>query len=73
LTPAQGVFFNWIFLGTGYMIDSFINILFPAYRSFSTLPALAFSAIGEVSMILWLLIKGVKVQKTDASHNAGHA
>ncbi|HZH66316.1 MAG TPA: DUF4386 domain-containing protein [Flavisolibacter sp.] len=49
-----------IIAGLGYIIDSLTFILFPSFRVFTKFPALAFSAIGEVTTILWLLIKGVK-------------
>ena len=51
-----------IIAGIGYTIDSFTFILFPGYRNFTKLPAFTFSAIGEISTILWLLIKGIKTQ-----------
>ena len=53
-----------IIAGIGYIIDSFTFMLFPGIRVFTRQPAFIFSAIGEVSMILWLLIKGTKAQKT---------
>ena len=46
--------------GIAYMIDSFISLLFPSYRAFVHQPTLLFVAIGEISIMLWLLIKGVK-------------
>ena len=49
-----------IIAGLGYTIDSLTFMLFPNYRDFTKLPAFTFSAIGEISTILWLLIKGVK-------------
>jgi hypothetical protein len=48
-----------IIAGIGYTIDSLTFILFPNYRNLTSLPASIFSAIGEISTILWLLIKGV--------------
>jgi len=50
--------------GITYMIDSFISLLFPSYHAFVNQPTLLFLvAIGEISIMLWLLIKGVKVQQ----------
>jgi hypothetical protein len=49
-----------IIAGIAYMIDSFISILFPSYSSFVNQPTLLLVAIGEISITLWLLIKGVK-------------
>ena len=49
--------------GFAYMIDSTIGILFPSYSSFVKYPTLLLVAIGEISITLWLLIKGVKTKK----------
>lgn len=49
-----------IIAGIAYMIDSFISLLFPSYHAFVNQPILLFVAIGEISIMLWLLIKGVK-------------
>jgi hypothetical protein len=49
-----------IIAGIAYMIDSFVSILFPGYSSFVNQPTLLLVAIGEISITLWLLIKGVK-------------
>jgi hypothetical protein len=46
--------------GAGYTIDSFVFVLFPQYTAFTKPLAFTFSGIGEVSILLWLLIKGVK-------------
>jgi hypothetical protein len=64
-----------IIAGLGYIIDSLTFILFPSFRVVTKLPALAFSAIGEVTTILWLLIKGVKevnILPIDEITNAQH-
>ncbi|MDP9229670.1 MAG: DUF4386 domain-containing protein [Bacteroidota bacterium] len=53
-----------IIAGVGYTVDSFTFMLFPNYREYSQITAFTFSGIGELSIILWLLIKGVRVQKT---------
>lgn len=47
----------------GYLIDSFANFLLPNYTNYETiflLIAAVPSVIGEVSLCLWLLVKGVK-------------
>jgi hypothetical protein len=49
--------------GIGYIVDSFTFMLFPNYRAFTFQPALIFSGLGELSTMLWLLIKGVKEQQ----------
>lgn len=43
-----------------YPLDSAAFILFPEYRQYTMIPAYTFSGIGEISVISWLLIKGVK-------------
>lgn len=48
--------------GIAYMIDSTIGILFPVYSSIVKYPTLLLVAIGEISITLWLLIKGVKTK-----------
>lgn len=52
-----------IIAGIAYMVDSSISLLFPGYRAFVNQPTLLLVAIGELSIMLWLLIKGVKTQE----------
>jgi hypothetical protein len=52
-----------VIAGIAYMIDSTIALLFPSYSSFVEQPTLLLVAIGEISITLWLLIKGVKIQE----------
>ncbi|MBU0561492.1 MAG: DUF4386 domain-containing protein [Bacteroidetes bacterium] len=52
-----------VIAGIAYMIDSTIALLFPSYSSFVKQPTLLLVAIGEISITLWLLIKGVKIQE----------
>jgi len=49
--------------GIAYMINSTIGILIPSYSSFVKYPILLLVAIGEISITLWLLIKGVKTKE----------
>ena len=50
----------------GYLADSFVHLLFPAHR-YLVVPVTALTGtLGEFSIILWFLIKGVKNQKTVA-------
>ena len=49
-----------IIAGTAYIIDSLTAILFPNLNSFVKLPTLLLVAIGEISIMFWLLIKGCK-------------
>jgi hypothetical protein len=46
----------------GYLVHSFIFLLFPHYEAIVSSYATVPEAIGELSMVLWLLIKGVNVQ-----------
>ncbi|MBI5842012.1 MAG: DUF4386 domain-containing protein [Chloroflexi bacterium] len=55
-----------IIAGLGYLIDSFGKFLLPNYDT----NIVTFTFIGEVLLLLWLLIKGVKDQKP-ASVEAG--
>jgi uncharacterized membrane protein len=49
-----------IIAGVGYTVDSLTFILIPNFHAYTQVAALLFSGIGELSIILWLLIKGVK-------------
>lgn len=49
--------------GIAYVTDSFTFMLFPSYRSFVSPYAIVAFSIAELSIILWLLIKGVKEQQ----------
>lgn len=49
-----------IIAGMAYMTDSLVSLLFPDYSAFINQPTLLLAAIGEISITLWLLIKGVK-------------
>jgi hypothetical protein len=49
-----------IIAGIAYVIDSSVFMLFPEYRAFVKQPTLLLVAIGEISITLWLLIKGIK-------------
>ncbi len=50
--------------GLGYLINSLAWFLFPHLAAYLFPYILLPAFIGEVSMSMWLLIKGVKVQKT---------
>jgi hypothetical protein len=53
----------------GYLIDSFANFLLPNYADYQTIFLLLVAVpgvIGELSLTLWLLIKGTKVQPVTA-------
>jgi hypothetical protein len=50
----------------GYLIDSFAGFLWPTYDNYEAIFALVVflpAFIGELAMCLWLLVKGVKVQR----------
>ena len=58
-----------IFASLGYLVDSFANFLLPSYDNFETIFALVVflpAFIGELSLGLWLLIKGVDNNKVSA-------
>ena len=50
--------------GIGWVLDTFTFVLFPGYYSFVFRYTVLSGAIGELPIILWLLIKGVRVQKS---------
>lgn len=59
-----------IIAASGYLIDSFASFLLPTYDTYEAILALVVflpAFIGELSMCLWLLVKGVKVQQQDNS------
>jgi hypothetical protein len=49
----------------GYLVHSLTFLLFPHYEAIVSSYAAVPEAIGELSMVLWLLIKGVNVQQRD--------
>ena len=49
-----------IFASLGYLIDAFGKFLLPKYDATIAM----FTFIGELLFMLWLLIKGVKVQRS---------
>jgi hypothetical protein len=49
-----------IIAGIAYMNSSLVSLLFPSYSAFVNQPTLLLVAIGEISITLWLLIRGVK-------------
>jgi hypothetical protein len=48
--------------GLSYLTNSFTLILAPAYAA-RVLPVLGLALIGELSLCLWLLVKGVDLPK----------
>jgi hypothetical protein len=59
-----------IIAGIAYVADSFILILFPDYHTFVKTPVIVLGAIGEFSIMLWFLIKGVKDKLINATNEA---
>ncbi|NOU47288.1 MAG: DUF4386 domain-containing protein [Bacteroidales bacterium] len=49
-----------IIAGIAYIVDGFVSLLFPDFSAFVNRPTLLLVAIGELSITLWLLIKGAK-------------
>ena len=52
--------------GVAYLAVSFTGLVFPAYRQVVSQVALPFYAIGEFPIVLWLLVRGVRVPATPA-------
>jgi len=57
--------FGWcLFIGgIGWIIDSVTILLFPTYSPFISQYVMITGTIGEIPIMLWLLIKGVKVSE----------
>lgn len=51
--------------GLAYLAVSFTSLLLPPPRQLVSIVAILFEAVGEVSMIAWLLITGAKAQPLD--------
>lgn len=49
--------------GFGYLIDSLTFFLFPSYKAIVTLIVLGPNFISEFALYIWLLIKGVNIEK----------
>ena len=47
----------------GYLLDSYGNILFPNYEAIFGVIVGVTAVIGELPFFLWLVIKGVNVQR----------
>ena len=56
--------------GLAYLTNSFVLFLAPAFAN-RIFPILLLAFIGELSLCLWLLVKGVNVPKWDAQASAG--
>ena len=55
-----------IMAGIAYIMVSFIFLLLPGYKTFVNQYAFVFFSAGEISTILWLLIKGIKNKETQS-------
>ena len=58
-----------LFAGAGYLTDCFAGFFLPTYDAYADIFAIVVfvpALIGELSLALWLLIKGVKLPQTDA-------
>ena len=49
----------------GYLIESFGNFLFPGYEKLFAMIVVVPAVIAELSLCLWLLVKGVKLQSQE--------
>jgi hypothetical protein len=52
-----------VFASLGYLLDSFGNFLFPNYKEIFGVVVAVTAVFGELPFFLWLLIKGVNVQR----------
>jgi hypothetical protein len=52
-----------VFASLGYLIDSFGNFLLPQYEEIFASVVVVLALLGELPFTLWLLLKGVSVQK----------
>jgi hypothetical protein len=52
-----------VFAALGYLIDAYGNVLYPEYAATFGLVAGIGALIGELPFFLWLVIKGINVQK----------
>ena len=50
--------------GICYLIDCLVNFLFPEYSASSELLVMTVAVVSELSLCLYLLIKGVKLHST---------
>lgn len=50
--------------GIAYVLHSFTSLLYPEYKTLVGQIAIPFWTVGEISISLWLLIKGVKTEET---------
>jgi hypothetical protein len=50
-----------LFASLGYLTESFGNFLFPEYASIYVWVVAVTAVVGEVSLCVWLMLKGVKV------------
>ena len=53
--------------GIALILHSFTSLLLPEYQTVVRQFALPFWTLGEISIMLWLLIKGVKTQQLEVS------
>jgi len=54
--------------GIAYIIHSFTTILFPEYQDIVRQVSIPFWTLGEISITLWLLIKGIRKPQTISSN-----
>lgn len=56
-----------IIASLSYLMDSFTSFLFPSYEAITSQIMIAPTVIAELSLTLWLLIKGVNIRQRDNS------
>jgi hypothetical protein len=58
-----------VIASVGYLINSFGNFLFPDYKELFDMIVVLPAVIAELSLCLWLLIKGVKEEAIKGYQN----
>jgi hypothetical protein len=56
------------FAAFGYLVDSFTNFLLPDFAAISEWLVVASAVVTELSLCVWLLVKGVKEPRNTASY-----
>lgn len=56
--------------GLSYVIDAFVFVLIPSMQEFTAVGVAICSSIAEISVLLWLLIVGVREPKLKSQHTS---
>jgi hypothetical protein len=58
-----------VFAAVGYLTESFTFFLLPEYESIASTVVILTAVVGEVSLMLYLLVKGVRMPKPTKEAN----